>query len=44
MSNIKPTSDKQTKENDKTKAIKKKNFLEGKKCLKHLMLFFEDEE
>lgn len=33
MSNIKPTSDKQTKENDKTKAIKKKYFLEGKKCL-----------
>lgn len=30
MSNIKPTSDVQTKENDKTKAIKKKNFLEGK--------------
>ena len=30
MSNINPTSDKQTKENDKTKAIKKKNFLEGK--------------
>ena len=25
MSNIKPTSDKQTKENDKTKAIKNKN-------------------
>lgn len=44
MSNIKPTSDKQTKENDKTKATKKKNFLEGKKCLKDPMLFFEDEE
>ena len=43
MSNIKPTSDKQTKENDKTKAIKKKNFLEGKKCLKCLRVF-EDEE
>ena len=27
MSNIKPTSDKQTKENDKTKAIKKKKLL-----------------
>ena len=34
MSNIKPTSDKQTKENDKTKATKKKNFLEGKKMPK----------
>ena len=34
MSNINPTSDKQTKENDKTKAIKKKNFLEGKKMPK----------
>ena len=43
MSNIKPTSDKQTKENDKTKAIIEKYFLEGKKCLKYLMLF-EDEE
>ena len=27
MSNIKPTSDKQTKENDKTKATKKKKLL-----------------
>ena len=43
MSNIKPTSDKQTKENDKTKAIKKKNFLEGKKCLKYILLS-EDED
>ena len=43
MSNIKPTSDKQTKENDKTKATKKKNFLEGKKCLKYILLS-EDEE
>ena len=34
MSNINPTSDKQTKENDKTKATKKKNFLEGKKMPK----------
>ena len=34
MSNINPTSDKQTKENDKTKAIKKKNILEGKKMPK----------
>ena len=34
MSNINPTSDKQTKENDKTKAIKKKNFWEGKKMPK----------
>ena len=44
MSNIKPTSNKQTKGKDKTKAIKKKNFLEGKKCLKDPMLFFEDDE
>lgn len=43
MSNINPTSDKQTKENDKTKATKKKNFLEGKKCLKYILLS-EDED
>ena len=43
MSYMKPTSDKQTKENDKTKATKKKNFLEGKKCLKYIMLC-EDED
>ena len=43
MSNINPTSDKQTKENDKTKATKKKTSWKAKKCLKYLMLF-EDEE
>ena len=43
MSNINPTSDKQTKENDKTKATKKKNSLEGKKCLKYIMLFEHEE-
>ena len=39
MSNINPTSDKPRKENDKKKAKKKKNILEGKKCLKYIMLF-----
>ena len=34
MSNINPTSDKQTKENDRTEGTKKKNFLEGKKMPK----------
>ena len=43
MSNINPTSDKQTKENDKTKEQRRKTSWKAKKCLKYLMLF-EDEE
>lgn len=43
MSNIKPQSDKQTEKNNKQKESKKK-FLEGKKCLKDPMEFFDDEE
>lgn len=44
MNNDKPQSDKQTKDNNKQKAPKKKNFLDGKKCIKDPMEFFEDEE
>ena len=43
MNNNKPQSDKQAKENYKQQESKK-NFLEGKKCLKDPMELFEDEE